>query len=69
MKIINYDQCERCKSKTENLYHMMFECEMIRKFWKNVEALWERCTGEKITLNLKHVFVGFLGEKRNNILN
>lgn len=68
MKIINYDYCERCKSETENLYHMLFDCELIKGFWKDLENFWKLHTHESIQLNLKVIFVGYL-EERKYLLN
>ena len=69
MKIINYEHCERCNSDTENLYHMLFSCRSIQRFWKELEILWKKYTDETIKIDLKLVFLGYFGHKNHRLLN
>lgn len=42
MKIKDNDHCSFCNSKTETIFHLLYQCDIVTSFWKQIQ-LYIRC--------------------------
>ena len=57
---IQDDKCSICKTDSEFLYHIFFECRHTKQFWKEFQYYYYTLTREFICLTLKDVITGIL---------
>ena len=69
MKIIQNDLCEKCEKETEDLYHLLFNCQTVRNLWKDIESFLRTYTKETLHLDLKTIFLGYEGSKNHQLIN
>ena len=60
---ISDDNCSFCKSEPEALYHVLFYCSHVQRFWKDFEYYFYLLTKEFFHLTLRDVMIGILYEK------
>ena len=53
MKKITSDKCNFCHLYVQNLYHLLYDCLVVRNFWHSVERHLIATSGEDITLPKK----------------
>ena len=49
--------CHYCKTTKENVPHFYFECNIVRRFWLDIQNLIEEKLDEKCTITLQNVFI------------
>ena len=54
------DKCSLCKTDSESLYHIFFECRHTKQFWKEFQYYYYTLTREFICLTLQDVITGIL---------
>ena len=57
---IQDDKCSLCKTDSESLYHIFFECRHTKQFWKEFQYYYYTLTREFICLTLQDVITGIL---------
>ena len=60
---ISDDNCSFCKLKPETLYHVLFYCSHVQRFWKDFEYYFYLLTKEFFHLTLQDVMIGKLYAK------
>ena len=60
---ISDDNCSFCKSEPETLYHVLFYCSHVQRFWKDFEYYFYLLTKEFFHLTLQDVMIGILYAK------
>ena len=58
VKIKDNDLCDFCKIEKEDVYHLFYECNVVRKFWREFECYWNIKTGHPFKLSLKEIILG-----------
>ena len=58
VKIKDNDLCDFCKIEKEDVYHLFYECNVVRKFWREFECYWNIKTGHPLKLSLKEIILG-----------
>ena len=46
--------CSFCNGKAETVEHLFFNCEMVRKFWKEYAEWWSLFSGKCINLIVEY---------------
>ena len=54
------DKCSLCKTDSESLYHIFFECRHSKQFWKEFQYYYYTLTREFVCLTLQDVITGIL---------
>ena len=54
------DKCSLCKTDSESLYHIFFECRHTKQFWKEFQYYFDTLTREFVCLTLQDVITGIL---------
>ena len=57
---IQDDKCSLCKTDSESLYHIFFECRHTKQFWKEFQYYFYTLTREFVCLTLQKVITGIL---------
>ena len=57
---ITKDKCSFCKSESETLSHLLFDCIKTKSFWRDFESYCYSLSKEFIHLTLKDVIVGVI---------
>ena len=57
---IQDDKCSLCKTDSEALYHILFECRHTEQFWKKFQYYYYTLTREFVCLTLQDVITGIL---------
>ena len=57
---IQDDKCSLCKTDSESLYHILFECRHTEQFWKKFQYYYYTLTREFVCLTLQDVITGIL---------
>ena len=52
------DVCDFCNKENETLYHLFYECEKVKTFWKDFQMYWKEKTNVDLQLPLKTVITG-----------
>ena len=50
--------CDFCKTEEETIYHLFYECRIIRGFWTQMEKFWTKKTKYTINITKKDVILG-----------
>ena len=57
---ITEDKCSFCKSESETLSHLLFDCIKTKSFWRDFESNYYSLSKEFVHLTLKDVIVGII---------
>ena len=57
---ITEDKCSFCKSESETLSHLLFDCIKTKSFWRDFESYFYSLSKESVHLTLKDVIVGVI---------
>jgi len=57
---ITEDKCSFCKSESEKLSHLLFDCIKTKSFWRDFESYCYSVSKEFVHLTLKDVIVGII---------
>ena len=57
---ITEDKCSFCKSDSETLSHLVFDCIKTKRFWRDFESYFYSLSKEFVHLTLKDVIVGII---------
>ena len=57
---VTEDKCSFCKSQSETLNHLLFDCIKTRSFWRDFEFYFYTLSKEFVHLTLKDVIVGII---------
>ena len=57
---ITEDKCSFCKSESETLSHLLFDCIKTKSFWRDFESNYYSFSKEFVHLTLKDVIVGII---------
>ena len=57
---IQDDKCSLCKTDSESLYHIFFECRHTKQFWKELRYYYYTLTREFVCLTLQDVITAIL---------
>ena len=60
---ITEDKCSFCKSESETLSHLLFDCIETKSFWRDFEFYFYSLSKEFVHLTLKDVIVGIISTK------
>ena len=60
------DKCSFCGTYSEDLYHLFFNCSIVRAFWNKFTAWWSDRCDENLSLTLKDIIIGL---HRTDVLN
>ena len=57
---ITEDKCSFCKSDSETLSHLLFDCIKTKSFWRDFESYFYSLSKEFVHLTLKDVIIGII---------
>ena len=57
---VREDKCSFCKSQSETLSHLLFDCKKTRSFWRDLEFYFYSLSKKFVHLTLKDVIVGII---------
>ena len=57
---VTEDKCSFCKSQSETLSHLLFDCKKTRSLWRDFEFYFYSLSKEFVHLTLKDVIVGII---------
>ena len=59
-EFITEDKCSFCKSDSETLSHLLFDCIKTKSFWRDFESYFYSLPKEFVHLTLKDVIIGII---------
>ena len=66
---ISSDKCSLCAMFVENVFHLMYECTVIRNFWFAIQDWWNQEMGDNVYIDLKSVILGHRVHDTSNNVN
>jgi len=56
------DLCSFCKAEPETLYHLLYHCSFVKRFWSEFQGYWHQISNQQVHLSLQDVLFGILSK-------